>query len=237
MRTHSGLETKGSAAEPDAGRASEGQSEKELTPPDWGPESEEPPGVDEPLLLVHHHPGYLRIRAGAFLQKDNASPIVTAARTAAEGVPGFRSWLLNPKTGSVVLQYDPGALEADDLLKHIAKRAGFRGVEIATRNKMTRQEVVSGFLDMVQGINRAADRLTGGRADLRELGPAALAAISVVSFILNDNRGRLPQWSSALYHSYRVFMHWHRPETRTRERVAREEDERAASHDESGLKG
>ena len=196
-------------------------------------ESEEPlKRVDEPLRLMHHHAGYLRIRADAFFA-DSTSPTVAAARTAAETVPGFRSWSQNPKTGSVVVQYDPGTLEADDLLKHIAKCAGFRGVEIETRNKMTRQELVSGFLDTVQGINRVVDQLTGGRADLRELGPVALAAISVVSFVLNQNRGRLPEWSGALYHSYRVFMHWHRPEARTRERIGRQEDERASASETS----
>jgi len=190
--------------------------------------------IDEPLRLVHHHPGYVRIRAGAFLQPKDDCPIVTAAQTAAEAVPGFRSWSLNPKTGSVVIQYDPGALGADDLLKHIAKSAGLRGVENATSNKMNREELVSAFLDSVQGINRIVSQLTDGRADLRELGPVALAAISVVSFVLNDERGRLPQWSSALYHSYRVFMQWHRPEVRTRERVARQEDERGGSDNMRG---
>jgi Heavy metal associated domain 2 len=183
--------------------------------------------IDEPLRLVHHHPGYLRIRADAFLQTQVDDPIVSAARSAAETVPGFCSWSLNPKTGSVVIQYEPGVVEADDLLKHIAKCAGFQGVEIATRTKANRQELVSGFLDSIQGINRVVDQLTGGRADLRELAPAALAAVSVVSFLLNQNRGRIPEWSGALYHSYRIFMHWHRPEVRTRERIGRQEDERA----------
>jgi len=187
--------------------------------------------VDEPLLLVHHHAGYLRVRADAFLHAVPDNPTVTAARTAAEGAPGFRSWSANPTTGSVVIQYEPNKTEADDLLTHIAKCAGFSRVEVQTRTKVNRQELVSGFLGTVRNVNHTVDRLTGGRADLRELGPVALAAISVLSFILNDNRGRLPQWSSALYHSYRVFMHWHRPEIRARERTGRQEDERAAAED------
>lgn len=206
MSTHARTDTKGPATEAPASAPLE--------------------SANEALRLVHFHPGYLRVRAGEFLKDSN--PAATAARKAAEGTPGFRSWSPNAKTGSVVIQYDPGAVEADDLLKHIAKSAGFRGVEVATRTKMNRQEVVSRFMDMVQGVNATVDKLTGGRADLRELGPVALAAISVVSFIVNDNRGRLPQWSSALYHSYRVFMHWHRPESRERERIGRQEDERAA---------
>jgi len=228
MRSYSRTDTtKGSGAEAQGVRHSE-----QDTPQVPHSQSEEPPKrMDEPLRLVHHHPGYLRIRADAFLQAEEDNPIVTAARTAADTAPGFRSWSLNPKTGSVVIQYEPGAVEADDLLKHIAKCAGFQGVEIATRTKANRQELVSGFLDTVQGINRAIDQLTGGRADLRELAPAALAAVSIISFVLNQNRGRLPEWSGALYHSYRVFMHWHRPEVRTRERIGRQEDERADAGD------
>jgi len=218
MRGHSQtVRTKGSTA----GQATlhEPQSEKPLK------------HIDEPLRLVHHHPGYLRIRADAFLQAGEDDPIVAAARTAADTVPGFRSWSHNPKTGSVVVQYEPGTIEPDDLLKHIAKCGGFQGVEIATRIKINRQEFVSGILDTFQDINRVVDQLTGGRADLRELTPAALAAASVISFLLNENRGRFPEWSGLLYHSYRVFMHWHRPEVRRRERIGRQVEERAGAAD------
>jgi hypothetical protein len=210
-------------------------SAPEVTLPDSRSESaEQPKPIDEPLRLVHHHPGYLRIRAGAFVQPEDNSSVVTAAQTAAETVPGFRSWTLNPKTGSVVVEYEPGTLEADDLLMHIAKNAGFRGVEHSAGSKMNREELVSAFLDTVQDVNQVVSQLTGERADLRELVPVALAAVSVLSFVLNEDRGRLPQWSSALYRSYRIFMHWHRPEVRTRERVARQEEERRGSGKKSG---
>ncbi len=228
MRSHSGAGVKGSEQQ------RPGPAEQET------PVSEavnQARCLDEPLRLVHHHAGYLRVRAGAFVRPEENDPMVAAARAAAESAAGFRSWNLNPKTGSVVVEYDPGTIEPDDLLKHIAKSAGFHGVEIATRRKVNRQEVVSAFLDRVQGVNHAVSQMTGGRADLRELGPVALAAIAVVSFIVNDDRGRLPQWSSALYHSYRVFMHWHRPEVRTRERAGRQQEERGGedlSSDEIG---
>src|ERR1039458_6190285 len=105
-------------------------SEQDVALPGSRPESrQQPKPIDEPLRLVHHHPGYLRIRAGAFIHPEDNSSVVTAAQNAAEAVPGFRSWSLNPRTGSVVIEYKPGTLDADDLLKHIAKSAGFRGVE------------------------------------------------------------------------------------------------------------
>lgn len=202
------------------------RSEKDDADLDARSEGREPPKrTGQPLYLVHYHPGYLRIRSAAFVQRADANAVVAAAQTAAEAFPGVHSWLLNPKTGSAVIEYDPGTLDADDLLKHIAKRAGLRGVEILTARNMNRQELVSAFLDTVQDINQVVSEMTGHRADLRELVPIALAATSVVSFVLNDERSRLPHWSSALYRSYRIFMHWHRREVRGRERLARQEEE------------
>jgi hypothetical protein len=187
---------------------------------------------DSSLRLVHFHPGYLRIQADAFIHPAEDSPILNGAKTAAESAPGFRSWSLKPKTGTVVIQYDPGAIEADDLLKEIANGAGFRGIEsAAARHKMTREELVGRFLNGVQGVNQAVGHLTGDRADLRELTPLALAAASVAALILNKNRGLLPFWGSSLYHSYRIFMQWHKKEVRVREKAARHE-EKACRHEE-----
>jgi hypothetical protein len=203
---------------------------REVADPGLRPESpEQSERGKEPLLLVHHHPGYVRIRAGAFVQPEDDSPVVNAARSAAENVGGFRSWSLNPKTGSVVIEYDPDMVDVDvdDLLKHIAKSAGFRGVEISKSRERNRQELVSAFLDTVHDVNKVVGGLTGDKADLRELVPIALVATSVVSFVLNDNTNRLPHWSSALYRSYRIFMHWHRREVRIRERVAQQREESA----------
>lgn len=185
--------------------------------------------MDQPLRLVHHHPGYLRIQADAFVQAETESPTLAAAKGAAETVPGFRSWSHSPRTGSVVVEYDPNSIEADDLLRHISKGAGLQGIENSTSHKRNRQELVSVFLDAVQDVNQVVGQLTGDRGDLREWVPAALAATSVVSFVFHDDRGLLPSWDSALYHSYRIFMQWHRNEVRTRERTARQKEENGSA--------
>jgi hypothetical protein len=202
-------------------------SKQETALPESHSESRERPGrKDAKLRLVHFHPGYLRIQADAFIRAADDSPVLTGAKTAAETAHGFRSWSLKPKTGSVVIEYDPGAIEADDLLKEIAKGAGLRGIEAPASRKMTREELVGGFLNGVQGVNQAVSHLTGDRADLRELTPLALAAASVAALILNKNRALLPFWGSSLYHSYRVFMQWHKKEVGAREKAVRHEEER-----------
>jgi hypothetical protein len=182
--------------------------------------ADKPPKINEPLRLVHHHPGYLRARAKAFESTEDAAA-VTAGRAAAETTEGFRTWSHNSKTGSIVVQYEPGAVDPDDLLKHIATAAGLSGVENGSATnratEMNREELVSAFMGTVQKINGAIRDAMGGRADLRELVPVAFVVTSVVSFVLHDARGRLPRWDGALYHAYRIFMHWHRKEVRERE--------------------
>jgi len=179
-----------------------------------------PSRIKEPLRLVHFHPGYLRARAQAFVAAEEDS-VVVAARTAAETAPGFRSWQHNSRTGSIVVQYEPGAVDSDDLLKHIATASGLSGVETdnatKSRTQMNRRELVGAFMDRIQNINGAIQDATGNRADLRELVPLALVATSAVSFMLAGGRGRLPSWHGALYHAYRIFMHWHRSEVKARE--------------------
>jgi hypothetical protein len=179
----------------------------------------------EPLRLLHHHPGYLRVQADAFLQPAEEGSIVALARAAIATLPGFRGWSHHPRTRSVVVEYDPDLIEADDLLQHIARRVGARGVEANAEGRRNRGELVIALLDVVQAANGIVGQMTGERADLRELVPAALAAVSLVSFVLHEDRGRLPRWDSALYHAYRIFMQWHRREVRVRERAARQEEE------------
>ncbi len=189
------------------------------------PEAPRPGGArprsNGPLRLLHHHPGYLRVQAAVFLEPAADSPLVTSAQADVESTPGVHAWAHQPKTGTVVVQYDPAVIDADDLLQHIAKTAGLRGVEQVTGSLPHRREIVGTFLETVQGVNQVVGQLTGHKADLRELVPVALAATSVVSFVLNEKRGRIPEWSGALYHSYRVFMQWHRTEVRTREKAGR----------------
>ncbi len=175
---------------------------------------------------MHHHAGYVRARARAFLDARPADgTALAAARDAAETTPGFRRWSHNPKTGSVVVEYEPGAVDADNLLRRLASAAGLSGVEDdeANRAPRNREQIVNAFLDGVAVINGIVGRATGDRADLRELVPMVLVGISAVSFVVHDDRGRLPRWNSALYHAYRIFMQWHRREVSVHEVAARRE--------------
>ncbi len=186
-----------------------------------------PDRIAEPLRLVHHHSGYVRARARAFLGAGPADgSAVAAARDAAETTPGFRRWSHNPTTGGVVVEYDPGVADVDELLRRLARAGGLCGVvhDDPRRVPRSREQLVQAFLDEVVALNRLVGRATGDRVDLRELVPAALLGIAVVSFVVHDDRGRLPRWNSALYHGYRIFMQWHRREVAACEAALRREE-------------
>jgi hypothetical protein len=165
---------------------------------------------NEPLRLVHHHPGYVRARARVFVDTNEQSPVVVAARSVAQSTAGFRGWSHIARTGSIVIRYRPGATDPDALLERIADAVGLDGVERDLGDKVHRMELVDALLDGVQALNRFASAATGGRADLRELVPGGLGALALLSFVMGGGgRGRLPRWDTALWWCYRVFVQWH----------------------------
>jgi hypothetical protein len=171
----------------------------------------EPPGgapKDEPLRLVHHHPGRLRVRAHALL--GQCAALLAQIRVAMEGVPGVSRMDHSPRTGSLLIEYEPGLAEPDAILARVVEAAGFDRVVLDGSDRDHRAELVDSVLSAVRGLNAVARELTGGRADLRELVPAALLATSIYSLITDANSPRTPRCDTALNWSYSIFMDWHR---------------------------
>ena len=188
---------------------------------------EQPSSLDEPLRLVHHHPGYIRAWAKAFVEVKEDSIVLTKVRSAVESTPGFVRWSHNPETGSIVVEYRPGSVNPDDLLGQVVTSAGFTGIQEVIHNSDHRKRLVKGLLDGVQDVNSIFYEATGKRADLRELIPVALLLNSAVSFVLGEKRGRLPSWDSSLYKGYKIFTQFHRSEVRKREKRERKREKQA----------
>src|SRR5260221_9538254 len=87
----------------------------------------------EPLTLVHHHPGRLRVRADAFREGAAGPPgappptagpggadeppgeglrPVDRVRAALDAEPGIAAFLHNPRTGSILVEYEPGLADS-----------------------------------------------------------------------------------------------------------------------------
>jgi hypothetical protein len=109
----------------------------------------------------------------------------------------------------VLIEYEPGLAEPDAILARTVSAAGLAGVVADASDGDRRGELVGIVLDAAGALNTIAREVTGGRADLRELVPAALAVTSVVSFVVNG-KDRLPRWDNALWWAQSVFVEWHR---------------------------
>jgi hypothetical protein len=167
-----------------------------------------PPANDaaptEVLELVHHHPGRLRVRA-AVLRDD--SELAARISRALEGMPGIARVTQNLRTGSVLVEYEPGLVEPDAIAQRIAATAELLS-PFDPRAAKPVFRPAGALIDGTRGLNAIAEELTGGRVDLRSIVPAALAGAAAYS--LAFGRGpRLPRWDNLLWWSYSIFHSLH----------------------------
>ena len=167
------------------------------------------PAEPSPLHLVHHHPGRLRVRAEAFLGEASDDSVVADVRAAIEGIPGVTGMTHNPQTGSLLIHYEPGLAEPGLIAERIADAAGLDGVVDDASDRSRRVEPATVLVRTVKALNGATREITGGRADLTVLVPAALASVAAYSFAKSDN-DRMPRWDNLMWWSYSMFLDWHR---------------------------
>lgn len=162
-------------------------------------------GAREAVELVHHHPGRLRLRASAFV---GASDALARVQARLDAMPGIASVEHNPKTGSLLIHYEPGLVEPDAVVAAVAEAADLELPRPTVRDPNKPALVAIG---VGRELNAAVVQITGGRADLTTLVPAAMIGAGVFSFFAG--RGpRLPRWDNLVYWGYQVFTGLHRAE-------------------------
>jgi hypothetical protein len=161
--------------------------------------------VREVLELVHHHPGRIRVRADVFRAGSDAEDRVVAAAAAMRALPGVTRFDHNRRTGSVLIEYQPGLAQPGEILARLADAAGVApcGDEALARTRTPALVAVGAM----QELNAIAGELTGQKADLRTLIPAGLAALSAYSLL--TGKDPMPRWDNLLWWSYSVFLHHH----------------------------
>jgi hypothetical protein len=180
-----------------------------VTREDGGGTPPPPPAGEErePLELAHHHPGRLRVRADALVE---ALDVFQTIREALDAVPGILAVRYTAQTGSILVEYEPGHADADAIILRIAEVAGLAPPldEAELRRRRARPALVA--IGATRELNKLAEEVTGGHADLRAIVPAALAGLSVYSFM--QEKQRLPRWDNLLYWSFNIFTMLHRRE-------------------------
>jgi hypothetical protein len=159
----------------------------------------------EALSLIHHHPGRLRVRAEAF-RSDAPGHAADRVRAALEAEPGITAVSHKPRTGSLLVEYQPGLADPEAILARIA---GAAGLDPPVDDALTRpREPALVAIDAARELNDIVHEITGYQTDLRTLVPAGLAALAAYSFVASEHE-RMPRWDNLMYWSYAIFSQLH----------------------------
>ena len=168
------------------------------------------------LELAHHHPGRLRVRSDALCESANAQDAgarLDLVRSTLSAMVGVRSVGFNPRSGSVLVEYEPGAVDPNALIDAVAVTAGLELPDDEVRAQ--RMHPARAAIGAARGLNALTRELTGGRADLRTLVPIAMSGLAAYSFIVGKDR--MPRWDSLAYWAFSIFQTLHASEIADRE--------------------
>jgi hypothetical protein len=156
-------------------------------------------GGSRSLVVAHHHPGRLRVRARAL---EGDAQLRRAACAAIAEIEGERS-AHDTQTGSVLVEYDPERVDASALLATLAEATALTIAPPQARTRPARSTAHDVF-EAARALDRHVARWTGGRVDLRVAVPATLGAASVASLLLGG-QARTPRWDNLLYWGFTLF--------------------------------
>jgi hypothetical protein len=172
------------------------------------------------LRIVSHFPGRLRVRAETFRVLPEVAEEV-ARRLAEE--PGVELVKTSPVTGSLVVTYDPRALQLPRLVQILVRIAGLHGLEVDTRHDPNAPEDGTRLRQALDLLNRSVRGKSGGRLDLKVALPGTLGSIGVA--MLLGGKRRIPEWYDLVFWSFVTFCNLNAGSARG----AREDDGRLPS--------
>ncbi len=156
------------------------------------------------VRLVHYHPGRLRLRVDT-LALDTPG-VAERVRQVVQSVPGVETVTWSQDTGSLLIEYQPGQSDPNDIVATIAHGCGmmFVGNADMVQNRSPATPALAAS-DAFAGINHLAARVLGHRADLRTILPLVVVSISTYAFSKQKGQ-RLPRWDNLVYWSINLFL-------------------------------
>lgn len=155
----------------------------------------------DPLRLVSHFPGRLRVRARSFVVLPEVATRVVTSILERPGVVGAH-W--SATTGSVVVDYEPRRIGLPELVQLIVKISGLCGVE-ADEGLEHLGAVAQGTAvrQLLHGWNDLVGAWTKGVLDLKTAVPATMAVGSFLMLLLR--RRQIPAWYDLAFWSFVTF--------------------------------
>jgi Heavy metal associated domain 2 len=147
------------------------------------------------VAMVYHHPGRIRLRGTAL---ERSPRIAARARDAVAELDGIRRVVHNAASGSLLVEYAPGATDADEILAKVAAS----GLRLEDRPPMP--NAPRAVVGAARGLNAQVFEATRGATDLHGAVSFALGVGAVTTFMLGRG-SRWPRWDNLLYWSYTFF--------------------------------
>jgi hypothetical protein len=156
--------------------------------------------IRDRLRLVSHFPGRLRVRAEMFRVMPEVADEVVARLRQEPAVTGTET---SPITGSLLVLYDPGALQLPRLVQLIVRTGRLGGLEVDASEDWTKREPPGERLRVTfEQLNLRMREATGGRLDGRVAVPAALL-VGGLGLLLRAPI--VPNWWDLTFWAYTTF--------------------------------
>jgi hypothetical protein len=157
-------------------------------------------GARDELRIVSHFPGRLRVRAETFRVLPEVAEEVSQRLTEEPGVVETKA---SPITGSLVITYDPRALQLPRLVQVLVRIAGLHGIEVDARYDPGAPDHGVRLRQALGVLNRSLRGKSGGRVDLKVALPGTLGSMGIA--MLLGGRWRSPEWYDLVFWSFVTF--------------------------------
>jgi hypothetical protein len=180
--------------------------------------------------VVHAVPGRVRIKLETRALAEERGARLRRALLALQDVEEVQT---TPRTGSVVIVYDPDVLDTPGLIAQV-RQARLLALDPYVSDQHAGRQVplsqtAQGIWRTFRGVNAQLSEMTNGRWDLRSVFPFALGAMALRSFLANPGSiGAAPWWVLAWY-AFDSFLKLNQGEDRA---VAQEDHDIFETSDE-----
>ena len=158
-------------------------------------------GAKDRLRLVSHFPGRLRVRAETFRVLPEVGEDVAQRIAEETGVLGAS---VSHVTGSLLVSYDPRALQLPRLIALMIRMGGLHGLEVDSPEAW--MDAPSDGLRVREAFAKANDTIramSSGKVDMKVALPGTLAGAGLLMF-LSGNR-RVPEWYDLIFWGFVTF--------------------------------
>jgi len=156
--------------------------------------------------VAHAVPGRVRVRLETRALADDRS---SELRRALLTVPDVEEVQITPRTGSVVIVYDPEALDTHGLIDSL-RRARLLALDPPTDDPyagrgLPLSETARGIRRTFHGANVRLSEITNGRWDLRSVLPFALGALAIRQFVADSGALGAAPWYVLAWYAFDSF--------------------------------